>query len=303
MAALPTATSATVEAVYRAYEARTEKRRRHLGASEIGHECARWLWYSFRWAVQQKFDGRMLRLFSTGHLAELRFVADLRAVGCEVSEGPEPGKQWRMTACGGHFGSAIDAAVLGLPETSKTWHLAEFKTCNAKSFTALTTKGVRVSKPQHYAQMIVGMEMHGFTRALYLAVNKNTDELYSERVRADPIEAIRLLERARRIIEADSPPERISADPSWWQCKFCPAHAVCHGGGWADRNCKTCLHSTPVVDGQWSCALHGDCEPDLAGCPDHLYLPGLVPGEQIDAGDTWVSYRLRDGIEWVDGAR
>jgi hypothetical protein len=38
-----------------------------------------------------------------------------------------------------------------------------------------------------------------------------------------------------------------------------------------------------------------------AGCAMHLYIPDLVPGEQIDAGEDWVSYRLRDGAEWRDG--
>ncbi len=40
------------------------------------------------------------------------------------------------------------------------------------------------------------------------------------------------------------------------------------------------------------------------GCPAHLFLPGLVPGEQVDASeeDETVTYKLRDGSVWVDGA-
>jgi hypothetical protein len=39
------------------------------------------------------------------------------------------------------------------------------------------------------------------------------------------------------------------------------------------------------------------------GCPKHLYLPSLVPGEQIDANEKnrWVKYKLADGQIWVDG--
>ena len=67
------------EAIYEQYEKReaTEKARTYLGASIIGKECSRALWYDFRWASREKFDGRMLRLFQTGHLAEGRFVNDL----------------------------------------------------------------------------------------------------------------------------------------------------------------------------------------------------------------------------------
>jgi len=298
MAALPPATSATVEAIYTSYErARAGEHRPHLGASLIGHDCDRFLWLTFRHAMAPKFSGRMLRLFETGNLAAPRFVADLRAIGCEVSEEQEPGKQWRETAVDGHFGSAIDGAVLGLPEAPKTWHLVEMKTHNAKSFSLLVSKGVREAKPQHYAQMVVGMELHGFTRALYLAVNKDNDELYSERIKADPIEAARLLERARRIVYAEKPPERIGG-PDWFQCKFCHFYPICHERQFPERNCRTCVHSTPVSGCRWECTIHGDIRKD---CPDHQYIPELVPGKQVDVRDGRVVYEMHGGVEWVDG--
>ena len=37
------------------------------------------------------------------------------------------------------------------------------------------------------------------------------------------------------------------------------------------------------------------------GCPFHLFIPDLVPGVPIDAGDDWVAYRLADGSTWIDG--
>ena len=38
-------------------------------------------------------------------------------------------------------------------------------------------------------------------------------------------------------------------------------------------------------------------------CPAHLFLPALVPGEQIDSDPEaeTVTYRLRDGTNWIDG--
>lgn len=306
MAALPKSatTPATVAAIYAAYErARKDDHRPHLGASLVGHPCDRFLWLTFRWAFTQSFDGRMLRLFKTGDLQEPRMSADLRAIGCEVSDGPAPGQQWRATAVDGHFGSSIDGAALGIAEAPKAWHLLEYKTHNARSFAELTRKGVQEAKPQHYAQMIVGMHLHGFKRAFYLAVNKDTDELYGERVHADPVEAMRLLARAERVIRASEPPERISQERSWYQCRMCPAHALCHADALAERNCRTCLHSSPAPDAKWTCAKHGTCAPEMVGCGDHLYIPALVPGEQVDVidGGHGIVYRMRDGKEWVDG--
>ena len=38
-------------------------------------------------------------------------------------------------------------------------------------------------------------------------------------------------------------------------------------------------------------------------CGAHLYIPGLVPGEVLDADEEaeTITYRLNDGREWVDG--
>jgi hypothetical protein len=60
--------------------------RNHLGASELGEECWRKLWYGFRWVKLDWHDGRMMRLFNVGHSAEPRFVSYLRGIGFEVKE-------------------------------------------------------------------------------------------------------------------------------------------------------------------------------------------------------------------------
>lgn len=90
---------------------------------------------------------------AAGDLAEARFVADLRAIGCTVYEVDENGKQFAIEALGGHFGGHMDGAALGIPEAPKTWHVTEFKTHSAKSFAKLQKDGVQKAKPQHYAQM------------------------------------------------------------------------------------------------------------------------------------------------------
>jgi hypothetical protein len=63
--------------------------RNHMGASGLGEECWRKLWYDFRWTKEEHFDGRMMRLFNVGHSAEPRFVAYLRGIGFEVREHSE----------------------------------------------------------------------------------------------------------------------------------------------------------------------------------------------------------------------
>ena len=304
MAELPNIASPTRDAIFAAYEAQSGSGfRPHLGASLIGKDCERALWFDFRWTTRRQHPGRLLRLFETGQLEEARLVRNLRSTGATVLEvDPETGRQIRVEAHGGHFGGSLDGIALGLLEAPKTWHVLEFKTHSAKSFKELVAKGVRESKPQHFAQMQIYLHLTGLTRAMYLAVCKDTDELHVERIEHDPLVAQGLLDKAQRVIQASLPPDRISNDPAWYLCRWCEHAQVCHGQTAAEINCRTCLHSAPV-EGGWHCTAHqrpiSESEQRTA-CAQHLYLPALVPGEQVDAGEGWVEYLFGEGLRWRD---
>lgn len=279
MAALPEPAHSTTRAIYDWYVAQEDATPRpYLGASEIGEACARRLWLRFRWAGAEAFDGRLLRLFGTGHREEGRVVAELRGIGCQVHDVDPDGKQYRSEFVDGHVAGHMDGAVLGVPEAPKAWHVLEVKTHGAKSFAALLKQGA-ASKPKHVAQMQMYMGGQGIDRALYFAVNKDTDELYVERVHFDKAEFAKLEQRARDIVYSAEPPPRISNDPSWFECKFCPFHAQCHGEALPNVNCRTCAHSSPVAGGNWQCELHGH-KPDVKfqrhGCDDHRFIPSLL---------------------------
>jgi hypothetical protein len=292
MATVPAPMHTTAEMIYRAYESDADDGHRpHLGASLIGHACERYLWLTFRWAKAKKWPGRMLRLFETGQLEEPRIVANLRRIGVQVHETAPDGKQWRVSAIGGHFGGSMDAAAVGVPEAPKTWHVLEFKTHNDKSFKELLTKGVEKSKPQHWAQMQTYMGLTGMERAMYVAVCKNDDTIYTERVEFDPTEFAKIMARAERVITAAEPPLRCSNDPSWYVCKMCDFHPLCHGEEAPDVNCRTCAHSTPVVegeDGKWNCREYGEvgliAQRESHQCSTHRYIPILLEryGKQKD---------------------
>ena len=311
MVALPIS-NPTVDAIYKSYEAKADRKpRSYLGMSQMGTECDRALWYTFRWAGgQEDFDGRMLRLFETGHREEARMLDDLEAAGVTVARvDPNTQKQWQVSGVMGHFGGHMDGHGEGFQEAPKTRHLLEFKTHNDKSYKDVVTKGVKLSKPGHYAQMQLYMHYAGLTRAFYLAHNKNTDELYQERIAYDETEAMRLVARAERIITAQEPPPKLHENPESkmaWACKFCPHLQKCHQGTFSTRSCRTCLSATPV-EGGFHCDLFkqvNDPKMQALGCSRHLYIPALVPAEQIDADldRRTVTYKMRDGGTWVDGS-
>ena len=311
MATLPAAvTSPTVDAIYRSYEARREPPRGHLGASVIGRPCSRQLWYGFRWAYAEQHSGRLLRLFERGQREEPALSADLRAIGVTLhTVDPRTGRQFEFSAVGGHVGGSMDGAGLGFVEAPKAWHVVEYKTHGAKSYATLTDKGVQASKPEHYAQVQLYMRWSGMDRAMYLGVNKDTDDIYAERIRYDKAEAERMEAKAARIVESPTPLTGISTDPAWYVCKWCPAANVCHRSEGVQVNCRTCVHATPELDGngRWSCARHRKdigTDEQRKGCAEHRLIPDLIlwaKATGADERENWIEYTLPDGGKFQNG--
>lgn len=305
MAPIPKPQSNTVRAIYHAYEqAHTHYDSLGISVGEIGTECDRALWYSFRWTSKPEvFDGKLLRLFATGNLEEDRLVEDLRAIGVEVY-----GQQDRIRLVGGHVRGKCDGKAMNVPEAPLTEHLCEFKSSNAKGMKELQKLGCKEAKPQHYGQCQIGMHQFGLTRALYLVACKDTDTLYAERIEYDVEWCLRALARAERIINLAEPPSRISEKPDVPPCLLCKHKAVCHESAWPRSTCRSCLHSSPEMggDGHWSCVRWSkplSTAEQQKACPAMLYIPALVPGEQLDIDEEaeTVTYRLRSGRIWVDG--
>ena len=282
MAAIPEPMHQTRGMIYKMYEEKNqaEAMRPYLGASIIGHSCRRYLWLSFRWALKSKFEGRLLRLFGTGHREEPRIIEELRAIGCKVWEADlVTGEQFEITDCNGHFRGHLDAKAEGLPESPMTVHVLEFKTHNTKSFKDVSAKGVRTSKPMHWAQMQVYMYKEKLDRAMYIAVCKENDDIYTERIELDAHAAQDLITKANTIICMDEPPPRASEDPSWFECKWCDMHPICHGTTVPLPNCRSCAHSTPAEDAEWICEKYNCVIPQdnqAHGCESHRYIPILL---------------------------
>ena len=264
--------------IYSYHEKKAEDfRRDHLGASLIGRECERSIWYSFRWCVKPSFDGRMLRLFDTGKLAEERIFSELEGIGIKVFHKQ---KELRVFHC---FGGSVDAFGRGFSESIGD-HIIEVKTHSQKSFDDLVRNGVKESKPDHYAQMTVYMGAGVVSRAYYMAINKNTDEIYSERIKFDKDFYNFLVEKARRIIDSPTPCMKTES----FKCKFCDYSEVCGGGSQKiEVSCRTCCHFTPFL-----CEKSGKgltFEEQKKGCKNHLFIPMLI-WTVHDAGDDWIEY-------------
>jgi hypothetical protein len=309
MAAIPQPSNTTGAAIHAHHAARVaaEKARDYLGWSALGDECERALWYGFRWVGAKQIDGRLARLFDTGHREEARLLDELRALGYEVWDRDERGQQFGVSSVNGHLRGHADAVVLGLPEAPKTPHLVDVKTIKAKKFDELLKKGMRALYPKYIAQGLGYCGHMKLDRAAFIFVCKDDDRIHIERFEFDKAEFDKLEAKARRIVFAASPPLRLSDDPAWFACKFCDFHAVCHGDAVPAVNCRTCAYATPVEAGdagEWRCELGSKkvSQPrDAHDC--HLFIPPLLSklGEPIDGGENHVIYQAKTGAQFTNG--
>lgn len=291
--------SPIADLIYRAWmkRGRAESPRRYLGASILGNECDMYLWLMFRGQVRESFDGRMYRLFDRGKREEAVFADDLRSIGCEVKDGDDNG-QFAVSDFGGHFGGHLDGVVRGLPEAPKAWHVVEYKTHSDSSFRKLEKEGVRKAKPMHYTQMQVYMGKTGLDRALYVAVDKDDDSLYTERVEFDKAHFEMQMRRAKRIIDTATP-ERCANRPDDFRCKMCPCSDLC----WHKSNCfvdatlkpecRNCCHASADTEhdgAAWTCNRGHSC--CVGGCcEEHIWLPCFVKAEIADGSPVSVLYK------------
>lgn len=320
MALIPSVeTVATRIYAYYSEKYNAEPSRPYLGGSAIGNPCERALWYSFRWATKKMFEGRLLRLFQRGHKEEPWLVDDMRACGMQVwPTNPGTNKQWSWSepATGHHFAGNGDGILRGVPEAPKAPHLWECKTHSTKSFNEVKSKGVLLGKPVHYSQMQIYMhwtvvefgKTNGCKRALYTAVCKETDEIYTERIEYDEAYALALIAKANRIIKAETPLPKMSLDPTYYECKFCDQHAVCHGDTVPLVSCRTCVYATPELDGQarWTCGrlYLGEVQPKAeltveqqrVGCEHHRLIPALLANwatpQNSNLSENWIEYQI-----------
>lgn len=231
--------------------------RRHLGASLIGHDCKRYLWYIFRWCFHEIHTGRQQRLFNRGHREEARFIEWMEGIGFQVWAETEDGKQYRISGVNGHFGGSLDG-IGKLPERYGIDEpvLLEFKTNGTGAgFNKLGTYGMPIAKPQHFAQTSTYGYKYGFRFVAYLNINKNDDSLHVELVKLDHKLGAQMEAKAEHIIMSPKAPARLSDNPTYRDCGWCAMKGICHKGEAPQKNCRSCSHAIPVENAEWFCSL------------------------------------------------
>ncbi|MFA5745553.1 MAG: hypothetical protein WC932_01690, partial [archaeon] len=234
-----------------------------------------------------------------------RIINDLRNIGvCVYDRDPSSGKQLSCfdEDCPHHSGS-VDGIAQGFEE-SKEWHILEIKSASNKYFNLIKKQGVQKIKPLYYAQVQDYMRWFKLTRAFFFVVNKDTDEIFSERIYYDKDFAERQADKAKRVVYSSIPLEKLGDKETSFCCKFCDHADLCWHGGLPLVSCRTCAFSTPEVDGTWTCGrfekrVISEFE-QKQGCVGHIFIPELVPLRLIGADPEKGTIEYEGGI--INGA-
>jgi hypothetical protein len=197
--------------------------RTHLGLSQCGHECPRYLWLKYHGHQEPSPDGRVLRLFELGNVVEDLVVNDLERAGYTVTCQQEPVKfNWGETVLPGH----TDGRITGLQQSSKV-HLLEIKSCNDKRYKLLKKDGYSKWSATYKFQVMAYMLGLDLDRCLVVVYNKNTSELYTERIKLDKQWIIDKLEYVFNVITQENLPDGICPNATWWKSRFCGFRNIC----------------------------------------------------------------------------
>jgi len=190
--------------------------RQHLGLSEIGHKCPRWLWYAHHNTPSKPIEGRIIRLFRTGNIIEDAIISDLESIGIEVTD-----RQREVEIVNG------DIVLKGHIDGIINGQLLEIKSAAEKYFKQLLKVGYEKWNPKYKAQAHVYMVLCELTECIVIVENKNDSTLYIETLKLDRDYVTKLLIDVFAAITSQQPPERICPDASWYKSKFCKYQDVC----------------------------------------------------------------------------
>jgi hypothetical protein len=219
------------DAIERAAATAAELPRGYLGASIVGHDCARRT--QFDWWIRPVLAARTREIFERGHYFEERARQQLIAAGFKFA----PPEALAFSAAGGALRGHADGIIHGGPDLPGAYVVYPFvwehKCTNAKNWRAVERAGLEKTFPQYAAQVALYQAYLNITNpALFTVTNADTCEWLHFFVPFDAERAQLWSDRAVNIIEATRAGEllpRAFDDPEDWRCRLCPHKERCWG--------------------------------------------------------------------------
>lgn len=195
--------------------------RDYIGASLIGSDCLRQIWYEYKGFEAQSVPAKMKRTWAIGKHLESLVLKWLNDSGVEAIETQMDLHSIEMPFFKGH----LDCIWM---KDGKHFAIIEIKTAKDASFNIFVRKGLKLWNPQYYAQIQSYMGMSGIHLAYILVLNKDNSELSDEQVSFDSRVYESLRRKAFMISSAEVEPPRVNGSPLWFKCKMCKFNKICH---------------------------------------------------------------------------
>jgi hypothetical protein len=196
--------------------------RDYIGASSIGSDCWRQIWYQYKGFKGDPLPPKVRRTFDIGKALESTVYGWLSNADLLVSRTMPEIIHPTMP----FFKGNVDGVLIDLEEVET--FIIEIKTAKDSSFKTFVNKGVKLWMPQYYAQVQAYMGLSGIFSTYILVLNKDNSDLSDELVLFDEEYYKKLENKAMLIASAETEPPRVNGSALWYQCKMCKYNKVCH---------------------------------------------------------------------------
>lgn len=201
--------------------------RDYIGASSIGHDCYRHIWYRYNDnESQMDLSSKKELTFLIGHRLEEMMIKLIQQSGTSIIPPSESNHYLEVfdseiPEFRGHM-DAILYSDVGVKS------VLEIKTARDSSFRIFVKNGLKHWNKAYYSQLQAYMGMSGLIEGYLLALNKDTSELHDEWVEFDPNFYLFLKEKAKRILLATEAPNRVNNSELYYLCRLCDYNKICH---------------------------------------------------------------------------
>lgn len=232
-----------------------------LSPSMLNHPCQRHIFYQFRWASNpSKHKAKMLRIFNRGHRDEQQLIKWLKLANIDIKHKKNNGNQIGYNIYNSHIKGFID----GLITIDNKQYILECKSINDATYTTIETSKLKDGNKEHYLQIQLYMHFMKIYDAIYIAINKNNDELYVEHIKYNEVDILSIIELIANLLFTQNIPEQIHNGRQGYICKRfggCQYSNICLGCEESLKTCRSCIHSEANINSQnndnsWFCNKH-----------------------------------------------
>lgn len=214
------------------------KARDYLGASLIGNECPRQIWYTYRGYSAEPFSAETLWNFEDGHRTEDLIADRFRKLDfIEIhTHDPKSGNQFGFSDFNGKFKGHCDGFIKGLIQAPNAWHVWECKASSEKKWKEFHNCKAKYDDKQvlenwnynYFVQAQLYMHYFKVDRHYMTVAYAGGRDLASCRTEYQPEVAEKYRDRAHKIINSIHEPPRISDKKDYYICRWCNFKDECH---------------------------------------------------------------------------